>query len=74
MNGSNQQKRETRYMVLISKNEKIAPKEFYFVKCRLLTPNLTENATLPWVFLIHFAIEIYCPCYQITRLIAQYEF
>ena len=36
-------------MVLISKNEEIAPEEFYFVECRLMTTNLAENHTLPWV-------------------------
>ena len=65
VNGSKHQKRETRYMALITKNEKKALEEFYFVMCRLLT----ENGTLSWVFLIHFAIEIYRSCYQMTQSI-----
>ena len=56
-------------MVLISKSEKTPPEEFIF-----LIVDLTENGTLPWVFLIHIGIEIYCPCYQTTRSVAQYEF
>ena len=60
-------------MVLISKNDKIALEEFYFVECRLLTANVTENGTLPWVFLFYFVIEVYCPCYQITQSIAECE-
>ena len=45
---------------------KIAAEEFYIAYCRLLVANLTKNDTLPWVLLIHFAIEIDFPCYQIT--------
>ena len=63
VNGSNRQKRE-----------KWLPRSAILFSCRLLTTNLTKNDTPPWVILIHFAIEKYCPCFQIPRSIAQYGF
>ena len=56
------------------KMRKIAAEEFYNAYCRLLVANLTKNYTLSWTVLIHFAIKIDFPCYQITLLIARYGF
>ena len=54
-------------MVAVSKNEKNGC-ECYLVSCRLLTTNLNKNDTPPWVFLIHFATENRCPCFQNTLI------
>ena len=42
-------------------------KECFLFSCRLLTTNLTKNDISPWMFLFHFAIEKYCPSFQITQ-------
>ena len=57
-------------MVLTSKNKKNSSGGVLFSKVQ--TTDYQHD--WKWVLLIHFAIETYCPCYQITRSIAQYGF